>query len=86
MEYQSNTYLFEAIKRLKGSLSSSGNEESDELLAEGMSSLNGLTDGWALLLESINTVIKNHSVTLSEQQNAELNKIRSAVHKMVYRA
>lgn len=86
MEYQSNTYLFEAIKQLKDSLSSSGNEDSDELIAEGMSSLNGLTDGWALLLESINTVIKNHSITLSEQQNVELNKIRSEVHKIVYRA
>jgi len=86
MEYQSNTYLFEAIKQLKDSLSSSGNEDSDELITEGMSSLNGLTDGWALLLESINTVIKNHSITLSEQQNVELNKIRSEVHKMVYRA
>ncbi|MBT8123557.1 MAG: hypothetical protein KJO81_01890 [Gammaproteobacteria bacterium] len=86
MEFQSNADLFEAIKKLQSSLSSSGNEKAGELLGEGMLSLNGLTDGWALLLESINTLNKRYGATLSQHQCDELNKIHKAVHQVVYRA
>ena len=86
MEFQSNTDLFETIEKLQRSLSSTGSDVASELLAEGMSSLNGLTDGWALLLESINSANKNYGETFSQQQSAELNKIQSAVYKVVHRA
>lgn len=85
MEYQSNTDLFEAIEDLQSSLSSTGIDGANELLAEGMSSLNGLTDGWALLLESINSANEKYGETFSQKQSAELHKIHNAVHKMVHR-
>ncbi len=86
MEFQSNTDLFEAIEKLQSSLSSSGNEAAGELLSEGLSNLNGLTDGWVLLLDAVNTANNNYGATFSEQQGSELNKIKSAVHKVVHRA
>lgn len=86
MEFQSNKDLFEAIEELQKSLTSSGSEEAGELIAEGMSCLNGLTDGWALLLESLNTAASKYSSSFSKQQITELNKIQSAVHKVLHRA
>ncbi len=86
MEFQSNTDLFEAIEELQKALASSGNEEAGELITEGMSCLNGLTDGWALLLESLNTVETKYGTSFSKQQSAELNRIQSTVHKVVHRA
>jgi len=85
MEFQSNTDLFQAIEELQASLASSGNEQASNQIAEGMSSLNGLTDGWAQLLESINFVKREFSSTLSKDQNKEIGIIESTVHNLVYR-
>ena len=85
MEFQSNNDLFQAIEELQASLASSGNEQVSNQIADGMSSLNGLTDGWAQLLESISFVKREFGSVLSEVQNKEINRIESTVIKMVFR-
>lgn len=85
MEFQSNTDLFQAIEELQASLASSGNEKASNQIADGMSSLNGLTDGWVQLLESINFVKREFGPALSKDQNKDINVIESTVHKLVYR-
>ncbi|KZY34366.1 hypothetical protein A3740_17530 [Oleiphilus sp. HI0068] len=86
MEFQSNTDLFDAIEGLQASLVSTGNEHASNQIADGLSSLNGLTDGWAQLLESINNARCEFGSALTEEQTNQINKIQSAVHKIVYRA
>ncbi|MCX7553287.1 hypothetical protein OS175_05310 [Marinicella sp. S1101] len=85
MEYHSNTDLFEAIEELQKSLASSGNEEASNLIAEGLSGLNGLTDGWAVLFESLRTINNKYGTSFSKQQSAELNNLQSTVHKAMHR-
>jgi hypothetical protein len=84
MEFQSNMELLDTIEALQMSLVSSNNEQANAFLAEGMSSLNGLTDGWAQLLESIDLVYKQFGSELTPVQLQELKEIQSAVNKLVY--
>ena len=85
MEFQSNMELLDAIEALQMSLVSSNNEQANALLAEGMSSLNGLTDGWAQLLESADLVYKQFGTELTQVQLQELKIIQSAVSTVVHR-
>jgi hypothetical protein len=85
MEFQSNMELFNAIEALQMSLVSSNNEQANAHLEEGMSSLNSLTDGWALLLESVYLVYKQFGSELTQIQLQELKKIQKTVSKVVYR-
>ena len=85
MEFQSNMELLDAIEALQMSLVSSNNEQANALLAEGMSSLNGLTDGWAQLLESVDLVYKQFGTEFTQVQLQELKIIQSTVSKVVHR-
>jgi hypothetical protein len=55
-------------------------------IEKGMSGLNGLTDGWAYLLEHLVSVDGEHGSELSLGQREKLNQITSTVHNVVYRA
>ena len=75
--------LFDAIEALQMSLVSSNNEQANALLAEGLSCLNGLTDGWAQLLESVDLVYKHFGTELTQVQLQELKKIQSTVSRVL---
>ena len=86
MEFKSNTELFEPIEKLRKELSSSGCEEAGNLISEGMSGLNGLTDGWAYLLEHLDSTKQKYGSALSPEQSAKLAQIQSIVYKVVHRS
>lgn len=85
MAFHSNRELVEAVENLQNDLASSGNEEAGKLIKEGISGLNGLTDGWAYLLESLEATTRKHGARFSRQQNADFDIIIGAVKKIVYR-
>ena len=86
MEYHSNSELVEAIEILKKDLASSGHEEASALIEEGLPGLNGLTDGWAYLLEHIDLTNQKYGSVLNSKQSANLSEIQKVVHKVVHRA
>ena len=86
MEFQTNTDLLEAIKEFQKSLDVSGNTEASVLVLEGMSCLNGLTDGWAQLLESLSLANNKYASSFTQQQSTLLKQIHGTVYKLVYRA
>jgi len=75
--------LFEATRSLVSELRSGGDAFAADELEAGMRCLNGLTDGWALFLESIERV--RVSNPLMPNQKARLENIRKDVHRIVYR-
>lgn len=76
--FRSNEELFQAVEGLIARL-----EESQAAqLKEGFSCLNGLTDGWALFLESIEKVRRGR---LDPEDRKALERIRKAVRAAVYR-
>ncbi|PHS62110.1 MAG: hypothetical protein COB09_15460 [Thalassobium sp.] len=85
MEFRSNTELFDAVNSLKSELAASGMTDASSCLEKGMSGLNGLTDGWAYLLEHLESVNGEHGSELSSDQREKLNQITGTVHKVVYR-
>ena len=85
MEFRSNTELFNAIDSLKSELAASGMTGASSCIEKGMSGLNGLTDGWAYLLEHLESVDGVHGSELSSDQRKKLNQITHTVHKVLYR-
>ncbi|RUO29547.1 hypothetical protein [Aliidiomarina soli] len=86
MEFKTNTELFKAIESLQEDLASSGQADASALMLKGISGLNGLTDGWAYLLEHLHSAKQEYGASFSPQQSLALSKIKSTVHKIVYRA
>ena len=86
MKYQTTAELVKAITRLKDDLILTGNDSASSKLVEGLSYLNGMTDGWAQLLEGLNTINDCCSNELSDDQISKLNDIQNEVNKIVYRA
>ncbi len=84
-EYKSNEELFEAIRKLQQELLVGGNEQAANEIAEGFFCLNGLTDGWALLMESLEKAKREYSGKFSNAQEKDLESIYSCVRKVVYR-
>ena len=83
--FQSNEELFKAIRKLQKELIADGNEEAASEIAQGFSCLNGLTDGWTLLMESLEKAKRDYGSTLSDAQEGDLADISSCVRNVVYR-
>ena len=62
-----------------------GHEQAARELREGYGCLNGLTDGWAQFLESIDRVRKTCSAGFNKDERESLKMIRAAAHRAVYR-
>jgi uncharacterized protein YqgV (UPF0045/DUF77 family) len=77
--------LFEAVRTLTEHLVASGHEDAAAELRSGFSLLNGLTDGWALFLESVEAVRTAHSATFDPADRRALDAIRVDVRRAVYR-
>lgn len=84
-EFKSNQELFEAVKKLQDSLIVSGNEKAANKISEGFSCLNGLTDGWVLLMEALENVEKEYGHKFTKSQGQDIGDIYSSVRKVVYR-
>jgi hypothetical protein len=83
MAFRSNEEFFQAVADLVAKLERRGRTDAAAELRSGMGYLNGLTDGWALFLESIEKV--QAEVELAADERKELGAIGTAVHTAVYR-
>ena len=82
--FSSNEEFFQAVRDLIARLEATGHPQAAAELRSGFGCLNGLTDGAALFLESIEKV--QASVDRFDRDDRQaLEAIRTAVHKAVYR-
>jgi len=84
-EFKSNEELFDAIRKLQNSVMISDNKDAAREIADGFSCLNGLTDGWTLLMEALEKVKIEHANKFNKAQEKDLEDIISCVKKVVYR-
>lgn len=77
--------LFAATRELITTLERQGHAASAAELRAGMGCLNGLTDGWALFLESIERVRAGEAKRFDPAARMALEKIRADVRFAVYR-
>lgn len=82
--FRSNEEFFQAVTDLVAKLNASGHTDAAVELRQGFACLNGLTDGWALFLESIDTVNTRYSRQFAAGERDALMAVRDAVHKAVY--
>ena len=80
----SSQEFFEAVTDLMTRLEASGHSQALAEIRAGYRCLNGLTDGWALFLESIEKVEATHAPRWPRDQQHALKVIRKAVHKAVH--
>jgi hypothetical protein len=83
--YASNTEFFQDFESLVRRIDESGQTDAADCLRNGYASLNGLTDGWALLLESIVATISKSKGDLESDDLRELERMLKLVKKTVYR-
>jgi hypothetical protein len=83
--YSSNEELFQHISDLATQLQSHGQAEAAQSLKDGLSSLNGRTDGWALLMESITHAIQLCGGSFQSELSSQLNDVLAVVKRVVFR-
>jgi hypothetical protein len=83
--YASAQELISELRAVIESLRLSGRANAAAELSYGLGALNGLTDGWAMLLESIHAVLASSAEHLDAAEEQALNRIGAAVHAAVYR-
>jgi hypothetical protein len=83
-QFASFDELFQFIRSLIEQLESAGHTDAATPLRDGYAALNGLTDGWAMLLEGIASARKLDK-TMSPELRSQLAELQAVVRKMVYR-
>ena len=83
--FRSNEEFFQAVNDLIATLEAGGHQEAAAELREGFGCLNGLTDGAALFLASIEKVQASEARRLDWASQKALKAIRAAVRAAVYR-
>lgn len=83
--FGSHEEFFGAVRDLIADLKRSGHSSAATELAQGFRCLNGLTDGWALLLESIQKIQSTLSADLDTNRKAALPDLRAAAQAAVHR-
>jgi hypothetical protein len=63
----------------------SGQMEAAKEISSGFACINGLTDGWALFMDSIGEVQAKYGSRLPADQSSDLKTIQRIVKKVVYR-
>jgi hypothetical protein len=84
-DYKSNDEFFQAFRDLIDRVEKQGNAGAAQQLSEGFSCLNGLTDGWALLMESIDKTISENQSKIEASDMSELKDMLKGIRKVVYR-
>jgi len=82
--YKSNEEFFQSVYDLASSLKHNGHVREADVLNNGMVALNGLTDGWAQLLDAVREVESNAAV-LTDAEKEAIGTIHDAVYQAVYR-
>jgi hypothetical protein len=82
--FKSNEEFWQTVNELIAELEKDQNSLAAEELRGGMRTVNGLTDGCAMFLESIEKVKKQHWSQLNSSQKATLKNIHKAVYRRVY--
>lgn len=77
--------VFDTLARLSRELQDAGHSLAAADLNDGVRCVNGLTDGWALLLEAIEKVQMERANDLTPNQRVALDEVRVSVRSMVYR-
>ena len=83
--FDSNEQFFQAVRDLIIRLEAAGHHPAAAELKAGFGCINGLTDGAALFLESIEKVQASWGDQLAREDRTALEAIRAAVHTAVYR-
>src|SRR5438874_2187800 len=83
--FRSNEEFFQAVADLMDKLEAGGHPQAAAELRDGFGCLNGLTDGSALFLESIQRVEATYARQFAPDERKALERIRRAVHRAVYR-
>ena len=83
--FRSNEECFQAVRDLVTRLEQGGHHQAAAELREGFGCLNGLTDGWALFLQSIERVRATASTSFAPDDRRALETIRAAARAAVHR-
>ena len=83
--FESSADYFAFVEAFMDRLRAEGHEEAADDLHEGYRCINGLTDGWAQYLDAVTMVQAEQGATLGADERADLEAIRAAAHKAVYR-
>ena len=81
-QFASNEELYEAVRALAADLDSAGEVRAAAELREGLAAVNGLTDGWALLLAAVERV---DGVPLAPGAREALDLVRTELRGVVRR-
>ncbi len=83
--FRSNEEFFDAVRGLIGKLEAGGHASAAAELKAGFGCINGLTDGLAMFLESVEKIQRSHARDFAAEERDTLESIRKAAHKAVYR-
>ena len=83
--FNSNEELFLATNNLISSLKRNGHNAEADALNRGLSSINSLTDGWAIFLDEVKKIDWHAKRLLGEPDCKIIGEIHNAAYKAVYR-
>ena len=83
--YNTHEEFFRDFKAVTRKIEQNGIPEAAQILRDGFSCLNSLTDGWAMLMDSIEKVISEFCGSLSSDDMKELNELLEVVKFAVFR-
>jgi hypothetical protein len=83
--FKSSEEIFQAVRDLLSRLEDHGHPAAVAELKAGFGCLNGLTDGWALFLESIEKVRAADARKFGRDEKRALDELRAAVRFAVHR-
>jgi hypothetical protein len=81
--FQSSEEFLHAVKELMTRLRASGHDDAIAELKKGFKYMNGMADGWALLLSSIDTVHANFAPKFAPEDRDALAVIHAEVYSKV---
>ena len=84
-DFQSNEAFFAAFRDFVARIEKQGHAETAKELRDGFACMNGLTDGWAMLMEAMKRVVAGQRGKIEGPELAELRRMLKAVTKTVYR-
>ena len=83
--YASNQEYFDELLMLASRIEQSGNPNAAVAIRYGVTCSNGLTDGWAMLMESLEKALAMYGKSLPLDQATDLESAFEAARKAVYR-
>jgi hypothetical protein len=85
VNYKSNEDYFAKLNTLAGQMEQSGHVGPAARIRQGILCVNGLTDGWAMLMEELDAIVIQYGKILPQDQLSELERALEAAQKAVFR-